>query len=49
MYDHKIPGAYAAFFRGGGPNFLDFGYICREAACREPLLGGFGSMLPQEN
>ena len=42
-------GAYAGFLRGGGQfNFFwDFGYTCREAACREqrscePLLGGFG-------
>ena len=41
-------------FSGGGAqllNFLDFGYTCREAACREqrscePLLGGFGGMPP---
>ena len=44
------------FSGGGGPtlNFFDFVYTCREAACREqrscePLLGGFGGMLPQEN
>ena len=44
-------------FSGGGAqlkNFWDFGYTCREAACREqrscePLLGGFGGMPPQEN
>ena len=43
-------------FSGGGAqllNFCDFGYTCREAACREqrscePLLGGFGGMPPQE-
>ena len=49
-------GAYAGFLREGGPTlkFLGFGYTCREAVCREqrscePLLGGFGGMLPQEN
>ena len=33
---------------------LEVRYTCRKAACREqrscePLLGGFGGMLPQEN
>ena len=39
--------------RGGGPtqNFLEVGYTCRKASCREqqscePLLGGFGGMPP---
>ena len=44
-------------FSGGGAQLKkiwDFGYTCREAACREqrscePLLGGFGGMPPQEN
>ena len=50
-----ITGAYAGFLKGGAQleNFWDFGYTCREAACREQpscesLLGGFGGMLPQE-
>ena len=48
-----ISGAYAGFLRGGAQlkNFWDFGYTCREAACREqrscePLLGVFGGMPP---
>ena len=43
-------------FSGGGAQlkiFWDFGYTCREAACREqrscePLLGGFGGMPPKK-
>ena len=44
------------FSRGGAQLkiFFEVGYTCRKAACREqrscePLLGGFGGMLPQEN
>ena len=43
-------------FSRGGANFKISGILdtCREAACREqrsrePLLGGFGGMPPQEN
>ena len=43
------------FSRGGAQlqKFWDFGYTCREAACREqrscePLLGGFGGMPPKK-
>ena len=42
-------------FSGGGATliFCDFGYTCREAACREQrncelLLGGFGGMPPNK-
>ena len=50
---HKA-GAYAGFLRGGGPTlkFLVFWrYMPRSGEQRsgEPLLGGFGGMLPQEN
>ena len=44
------PGTYAGFLGGVGPtskNF-DFGYTCRKAECREPMLGGFGDMLPKK-
>ena len=44
------------FSRGGAQLqiFLEVGYTCPKAACREqrscePLLVGFGGMLPQEN
>ena len=54
MFDR--PGAYAGFLKGGAQlkKILEVGYTCRKAACREqrscePLLGGFGGMLPHEN
>ena len=43
------------FSRGGAQlkKILEVGYTCRKAACREqrssePLLGGFGGMLPKK-
>ena len=43
------------FSRGGGPTLKFMGFwiympqACREQRSCEPLLGGFGGMLPQEN
>ena len=52
---YAYSGAYAGFLRGGAQlyNFWEFGYTCREAACREqrscePLLGGFGACPPKK-
>ena len=39
-------GAYAGFLKGG-PNFKISGILDIQRSC-EPLLGGFGSMPPQE-
>ena len=55
QYNLHVSWAYAGFLRGGAQlkNFWDFGYTCREAACREQrscelLLGGFGGMPPKK-
>ena len=48
-----IAGAYAAFLRGGGPNFkisgiLDIHAAKRHVASSEPLLGGLGACFPKK-